>query len=210
MGLWSRFAVSLVTCLSLGSAQAALLQFSQNPNVTPGLHTYQAVSAIPVPHQVGGPATQRTFNPQSLVRSAMQLSLQALDVSDFTDPSGGQGPVDLYWKMLWIDPDGDPRWFDEIALCWENCSAGTTDVQALKISGAQALSLANSDGIYPWLGGFDVGTWEVQAFFDFAPVSPTPGIADFSNLFASTTFNVPVLPTAVLVLSGLLLLRRRV
>lgn len=160
-----------------GSAAAAIIPLSKNPNVLPNVVTYSSITGYPTPLQAGGAAVRNNFSAGDVVYVADMFDLQQLIEAD--DEAWGDAAT-FEWSTFWYDT------FDPLATHVFDSfyEVDWAQITAWQNSGFSALNWVTS--YTPAVGS----TWIVDTYIEGA-------------YFGSATFSVPEPSTLFLLGLGL-------
>ncbi len=182
-------ALLLLLFFYAGSVSAEFINYSQNPDVDPGLVAYVGdADGWPTPFQApvqNPPAPQDLFRSTEPVRVAEMLDLKALDPS--ADESNSGDPWNsldtLTWHALWYGPAGAYIDYNLMEVAW-------TDILAWQADGFEAVSFWTDLYIPETYGPLASGLWQVDSYFEGAYQS-------------SVNFTVPEPSVLLLMAAGL-------
>jgi hypothetical protein len=153
--------------LATSLVNAAIIEYSQNSNVSTGAKVYlpTTASGFPTPFQITAnvPPPQTYFDLDDDIRVASQYSLQDI-VEDDLLLFGN--PDELDWSYVFVP------WADNTIEIWGSTSYSWTDILADQLQGFVALNFA-SDDYFLNSGLMTDGYWNVYTYIEGVFVSQT-------------------------------------
>ncbi|MCP3663505.1 MAG: PEP-CTERM sorting domain-containing protein [Gammaproteobacteria bacterium] len=182
-------ALLLLLFFYAGSVSASFLNYSQNPDVYPGLAAYVGdADGWPTPFHASAqnpPAPQDLFRSTESIRVAEMLDLKALDPK--TDESNSLDPWNstetLTWHAFWYDPAGTYIGFNLMEVAWSAIIAG-------QANDSEAVGFWTDLFIPETYGPLTSGLWQVHSYFE-------------GTYQSSVNFTVPEPSVLLLMVAGL-------